>query len=363
MRARPPVLALALSCALILPVLGPLARRPAARAGEAPVLLRPGEERRGRLRPGEARSYAPRATGAGPWRAVLSGDPGMRLELVDAETGRLRGEAARTFDGPARVRLLVERPSARLLRVRATTDAPARYVLGLSPYRPAPDDHADGPARASLLPYEEALDGTLERPGDEDWFRFPAAAGDEVEVEVRSLEGGGPLRVERFDAVGERLRDAVRVEPGRARRLFLCPLRGTPQRLRIRGESRDAGHRYRVRWGPLRDDHGDGASSATPIAPGARAEGDLETYRDRDVFALRLRGRRPYRAVFAGVFRIELRGPGGRPRVLGRYGATRVFVPARDGLWTIHVPPDLPGHYTLRVLPLDPAPKSPGAAR
>ena len=100
------------------------------------------------------------------------------------------------------------------------------------------------PAQANLLPkLPVTVTGALGAPGDADYFRFEATAGQTLVFDVEARRNGSPamLRLAIFDAAGKLLNDRSEFDP--ASDPLLAYTFTKPDRYVVRIDDRNAGRR------------------------------------------------------------------------------------------------------------------------
>ena len=152
------------------------------------------------------------------------------------------------------------------------------YEVGLREV--GPDDHGDMPETATALTPGETVNGVIDPAGDTDFFRVDLSERTTLEVSGVDVERSQAVRIcepERRD-FDFALTDGVG-EAGWSRR----ELEAGTYYLAVRSRGLAGAYEIGVRnVGP--DDHGDSPASATQLALGETAEGDIEPRGDLDYF-------------------------------------------------------------------------------
>ena len=160
----------------------------------------------------------------------------------------------------------------------------------------APDDHGGMPETATDLDLGATLSGEIDPAGDTDFFRIELPGRTTLEVSgvgVERFQGPWICEPERRDVDFALADDDT--EPGWSRREFEAGI----YYLAIRSRGLAGPYEIGVRdVGP--DDHGDSPASATPLALGQIATGDIEPRGDLDFYRFEL-PRRMDVTVFASA--------------------------------------------------------------
>ena len=163
---------------------------------------------------------------------------------------------------------------------------PDSGVYELSVLEAGPDDHGGMPETATELPLGTTLGGAIDPAGDTDIFRIELPERTTLEVSGVSVERSQAVRIcepeqRDFDfvLVDDDVRTADDSNLGRSRR----ELEPGTYYLAVRSGGLTGAYEIGVRdVGP--DDHGDAPFSATPLALGEAAAGEIEPRGDLDYF-------------------------------------------------------------------------------
>ena len=141
------------------------------------------------------------------------------------------------------------------------------------------DDHGDDATTATLLGFPASISGSIEGPGDQDWFRFTAVAGETFRFEVPEHDELPEIILYDTDGATQLERDYFS-DPSIA---WDAPSDGTYYLSVEKYYSDDYGS-YELIAEKIVDDHGDDAATATLLNFPASISGSIEVAGDQDWF-------------------------------------------------------------------------------
>eukprot|EP00448_Togula_jolla_P012100 CAMPEP_0170595936 /NCGR_PEP_ID=MMETSP0224-20130122/14835_1 /TAXON_ID=285029 /ORGANISM="Togula jolla, Strain CCCM 725" /LENGTH=641 /DNA_ID=CAMNT_0010920165 /DNA_START=129 /DNA_END=2054 /DNA_ORIENTATION=- len=159
------------------------------------------------------------------------------------------------------------------------------YTLLVEAFIPEPDDHSDRRRKATNIEASVAVPGSLQFPGDVDWFRVNLLAGS------YKFLAHAPVNVSVYDSDGRQLSledDPLAEGSYHESRVFLYDLIAGVYFIKIAEYLEFTAASYDLHVEPIVDDHGDLAETATRVQVGVPMRGELDFPGDVDYFCTHL---------------------------------------------------------------------------
>jgi hypothetical protein len=132
---------------------------------------------------------------------ILGALPGSAIRIINFNGHQEIANSTNGPGAPSVVEWTAPRTGKNYIEVKAAT------ITGVGDYQlriTGEDDHGDNPQNASPLPVPGNIQGSIERPGDRDWFRFTSSAGIEYRFDlVLGTLGAGTILLLEADGVTE----------------------------------------------------------------------------------------------------------------------------------------------------------------
>ncbi len=218
------------------------------------------------------------------------------------------------------------------------------------------DDHGESFKEATNLAAGSSISGEISMASERDYFAITMGENEVHHFGISAV--GAPVSLSLYDtegdsilAIGGSSTDGIswRVEEGQAGTYYL--------RVDLRRDftKKEGSAAYTLTSsGPLNDDHGNDAATATTGQLDTLIDGNTETPQDSDWFAIELRADVLYhmsiRRPWGGMTPVTLYRPDGTTPIdeLGTESVTP-FTPLRDGVYYFDVRSDVAGAYQLLV--------------